>query len=41
MVKMLDINRSSLWIRDRVIMHNMFAPIRKWVSNDCSDLISL
>lgn len=39
MVKMFDINRLLLWIRDRVIMYNMFVFIRKWVSNDCLDLI--
>lgn len=39
MVKMFDINRLLLWIRDRVIMYNMFVFIRKWVNNDCLDLI--
>lgn len=39
MVKTFDINRLLLWIRDRVIMYNMFVFIRKWVNNDCLDLI--
>ena len=37
---MVVIKRSSLWVKDKVFMDHMLAPIKKWFNNYYSVLIS-